>query len=282
MGVASGHNSAEPIAKIAEIHTSLEAVNAFDPLTADYGAYDNRSGIYSIMRYFAEGVYKPTRSSSSPDTNGEVTTTWTVVIPNGTDIYDNTQDPPVLLASHTVHVKGGGAYSGGTAQSAFENAWLNGLIPAAKYYVEQVGNAHADLIAEADAYHEQVTDQLTREYINHSRAQSTDGAPLDLTATPASHAGAIQFATSLHQYGQDTTAGGAAQVLEKLANTSTLGGQCMVAAMREGRNIARLQNANLGQDTQLNNATDAPQATLLSGKYTADEAIAALQRPIVG
>jgi hypothetical protein len=270
MGIASGHNSTEPINGITAIHQKLESAGALDPLTKDDGPNSKNTGIHKVIQYFASGTYGPTAVINTDSGSGDTSITWTVTIP-GTPLEGNPLGP----------VKGHGVYTGGTAQDAFSNAWHNGIIPELKNIVQDIATAYPDEAAQSNALTDQLGHQLAREYINHSRAQNTSGT-LDLTATPASHSTAIQFATSLHSYGTDTTDGGAAQVLEALANKNTLGGQAMIATMREGRNLQKLQNAGLIQDSQLNNANIPTQAPLLSGQYSVDEALAAIKQPLVG
>ena len=86
----------------------------------------------------------------------------------------------------------------------------------------------------------------------------------------------MQFAENLHRYGNDTAVGGVAQYLEGIAVTSSLGGQSVVAAMREGRNIVRLQAAGLADDTSFDQYGVQPQAELSSGQNTEQEALDSL------
>ena len=58
------------------------------------------------------------------------------------------------------------------------------------------------------------------------------------------------FVQNLPQYGRLTAEGDAAQFLENLADTATLGGQAIVGAMREGRNQERLNASGLYNNTQ--------------------------------
>jgi len=58
------------------------------------------------------------------------------------------------------------------------------------------------------------------------------------------------FVQNLPQYGLLTASGDAAQFLENLADTATLGGQAIVGTMREGRNQERLNAGGLYNNTQ--------------------------------
>ena len=59
------------------------------------------------------------------------------------------------------------------------------------------------------------------------------------------------FVQNLSQYGLLTAQGGAAEFLENLADTATLGGQAIIGAMREGRNQVRLNAGGLYNNTQI-------------------------------
>ena len=59
------------------------------------------------------------------------------------------------------------------------------------------------------------------------------------------------FVQNLPYYGLLTASGDAAEFLENIADTTTLGGQAIVGAMREGRNNARLSAASLYNTNQI-------------------------------
>ena len=59
----------------------------------------------------------------------------------------------------------------------------------------------------------------------------------------------LSFVQQLPIYGTQTSSCGPAYFLEQIANTSTLGGQAMVGAMREGKNNQCLGEARLNVDT---------------------------------
>jgi len=59
------------------------------------------------------------------------------------------------------------------------------------------------------------------------------------------------FVQNLPYYGQLTAEGDAAEFLENLADITTLGGQAIIGAMREGRNQARLNATGLYNTTQI-------------------------------
>jgi len=68
--------------------------------------------------------------------------------------------------------------------------------------------------------------------------------------------------------------GGASWFLESVASTSTLGGQAIVATMREARNQGRLQNAGIQTDIIVSSEGVEPQQSFTAGQYTVAEAVA--------
>jgi len=70
-----------------------------------------------------------------------------------------------------------------------------------------------------------------------------NGAPINKKTT-------LAFAENLHNYGVQTDKGGVVEILEAMA-VDNLGGNAIVAAMREGRNIAKLNAAGIKGDNQI-------------------------------
>jgi hypothetical protein len=84
----------------------------------------------------------------------------------------------------------------------------------------------------------------------------------------------LQLANSLHDYGTDDSDGGLAWIMENMADRTTLVGQAITAALREGRNIKRLTDAGIDVSMFLSAKTRVDErATLLDTTFTVDEAI---------
>jgi hypothetical protein len=140
-----------------------------------------------------------------------------------------------------------------------------GLVPATKTLIESFNsNETAQLVVRNSTRWNQ---QLAREYLNQSKADNAD-----LTAVQASDDVAINLATSLPELGLDTSEGGSAELLERIVNFNSIGGQSVIASMREGRNLARLAAANIQDDAPIDTTGVVTEGTLLSGQYTAAEA----------
>ena len=247
IGFAAGNNSAEAYAKTSDITAKLASLGALDRFTKDGGPSSSSTGMYKVIQYFIEGTYGP----------------FEVIIPStGESAWELTIPPGV---------KGAGKWEGADPNSVFQDAWINGIVPASVAQCQALYNEYPEECQQLNDLNAQFTEQLAREYINQQRARNTVD-PVDLTDTPKTNTAALQLATNLHTYGRDTSDGGTAQILESIANLDSYGGQTMIAAMREGRNIKRLEDAGLSQDTSLNDTLPEQPATLLPSQYTKAEA----------
>ena len=236
IGFAAGYNSAAPLKQNATLLQQLQDNGDFAVFTNDAGPTSSSTGLYYVIQYFCAGNYGPTEVTPG---------NWQVVIPSG--------------------VYGAGTYTGATSTAARENAWVNGLVPATKTLIESFNsNETAQLVVRNSTRWNQ---QLAREYLNQSKADNAD-----LTAVQASDDVAINLATSLPELGLDTGEGGSAELLERIVNFNSIGGQSVIASMREGRNLARLAAANIQDDAPIDTTGVATEGTLLSGQYTAAEA----------
>lgn len=82
------------------------------------------------------------------------------------------------------------------------------------------------------------------------------------------------FIAGLDQQGTDTQVGMSAQYLASVANTATQAGQAVVGCLREGRNNAALDAAQIGHDNNVSDqpTTQPPQADLGDADYTVAQA----------
>lgn len=80
--------------------------------------------------------------------------------------------------------------------------------------------------------------------------------------------------SSLHTYGQDTNQNSSAYFFEQIADVTTLSGQAIIGAMREGRNNTNMDVSRVQHDNTIPIAPTAvpPQAPLLDSQYTVPEA----------
>lgn len=227
IGFAAGYNSAAPITKNAQLLAEMDALGELSAITGSQGIYDT-------IEEFCAGTFGPVN-----------TPPWTVTI--------------------TAGYVGAGTYTGATSDDAFENAWVNGIVPGIKTILASfTSNTRAvEIMNNSERWNQ----QLAREYLNQTRLDN-----VDLASLPASDTNAIQLAQNLPTLGLDTTEGGAAELLERIVDYDSLGGQAIIAAMREGRNLQRLANANVEQDTSLDTDGVQDPAQLTTSQYTKSEA----------
>lgn len=231
IGFAAGFNSAAPITKNAQLLAEMNALGELSTITGSLGIYDT-------INEFCAGTFGPTEN---PPASGN----WEVVI--------------------TAGYVGAGTYTGASSAVVFEDAWVNGIVPAIKTIL--AGFTSNTRAVEIMTNSERWNQQLAREYLNQTRIDNAD-----LTAVRASDDVAINLALNLPNLGTDTSEGGAAEILERVVDFTSLGGQATIAAMREGRNLQRLADANIQQDAPIDTTGVEDPATLVTSTYTSLEA----------
>lgn len=177
--------------------------------------------------------------------------------------YDPT--PPAV----TPFVIPAGVYGAGTYATQTEA--FEGIIAAAKTLMQTFYNDNpgAQII---QRNFKRMQDQQAREKLIRAKIE------LDLTTVPSNTNNAVQLATNLPNYALDTSAGGPGELLERVMNFDSTGGQASVAAMREARNIDKLTAANIVQDGPIPTTPPANPGSLLSATYTVAEADAIIIR----
>lgn len=233
IGFAAGYNSAAPITKNAQLLQEMADAGELDDITGTQGIYDT-------INKFCAGDFGPT---GTPE---ESPTEWEVEIPVG-------------------YVGAGTYTSNESADAAFEDAWINGIVPGVKTIIASfASNSRA---IEIQANSKRWNEQLAREYLNQSKIDNAD-----LTAVRASEDVAINLALNLPNLGNDTAEGGTAEILERIVDFSSLGGQATIGAMREGRNLKRLADANIQQDAPLDTTGVQNPGNFVTSTYTAEQA----------
>jgi len=102
-----------------------------------------------------------------------------------------------------------------------------------------------------------------------------DAANIDYANLVANSFPAVKsFVDNLHEWGIQTEAGGPAEYLQAVAQTSNQTGQAIIGALREARNIAALSNAGVGLDSAIPAvpATPPQPGNLTNPNYTPAEA----------
>jgi hypothetical protein len=177
--------------------------------------------------------------------------------------YDPTA-PAVTPFVIPAGVYGAGTYV--TQTEAFE-----GIIAAAKTLMTSFYNANpgAQII---QRNFKRMQDQQAREKLIRTKMD------LDLDVVQSQDNNAIQLASNLPNYALDTTAGGASELLERVMNFSSTGGQAAVGAMREARNLDKLLSANIQVDAPISTTPPANPGEIASSTYTVAQADAIIVR----
>ena len=212
----------------------------YDDLVAQ-GAFDEFTqgqGIYQTIQTMCTGIW----TAEDPMTPGD----WYTTIPVG-------------WAAAGIY----GPFP--TAEESFEDAWLNGVIPFTALANVDIYNNYSNA---KEVYVNEITwqDQLGREYLNRQRMD------LVIDDIRPSNNTAISFAQSLPSYGTQTDFGGPAMWLERTIDSTSLGGQSVIAAMREGRNTKRLSQAGLQQDGPISTEGLEYPGSLTPNQYDEQEA----------
>lgn len=221
IGTAAGVTINEQLPVMTNVVSTLSNIGALDSLTGNGGTPTSvNNGVYTVMSYCLAGVY------------------------NNYDMGGNLIDTTIPAG-----LPGAGTY-------ANENeAFGNGLIPAASNAISSIASAYADLAAQANDAANAMGQQLNLNVINCTAAGIDIGNVVNdlgnanLIANSVSTS--LGLASRLHGIGTDITANGTAQFFEAVADTSNLTGQAVIASMREGRNIAVLNAVGIQLDTQL-------------------------------
>jgi len=189
---------------------------------------------------------------------------------NLTTIYTRMQD--------TVNSVYGNAVAGpvtipaGFAAGVYANAdvaFSTGLIPNAVIEIANIVTANptqtSSLNTAFDTMAQKIiseTNNLTLATIDISELNTEDRSPV------------MSFVETLPTYGVNKEQNGPAYFLEQVADLTTLGGQAIVGCLREGQNLAVLNNIGIGVDTNIPSETNSPNpvANLIPATYTESQA----------
>ena len=123
-----------------------------------------------------------------------------------------------------------------------------------------IANANAEIASINSVYPSQVATMNTAwTYMANLMNLSykyTDQAGVDYFNLQGDTNSTYSFAQNLPYYGLLTASGDAVEFLQNLADTTVLGGQAIVGAMREGRNNVRLSTARMYNTNQVPSTPD--------------------------
>lgn len=241
IGVAAGVNMTDQLPTVTNVVSTLSSIGALNSLMANTGNPASASN----------GIY----------------TQMSYCLGNA---YGNA---PVTIPA-TVYWAGG-------SFTDLDDAFGNGLIPAANSAISNIAAAYPTETTESNSATDVMAQQLV---INQNNlvlagidvANVVIGDFANANIVSNQQSASLGLATRLHDIGLDVSEGGAAQFFEQVANTTNITGQAVIASMREGRNIAVLNAVGIVLDTQLSdvNANTPIANNLSSAQYTAQQATA--------
>jgi hypothetical protein len=174
-------------------------------------------------------------------------------------VYGNAVTGPVTIPA---------GYAAGTYANA-DVAFSTALIPNAVIEIGNVVTAYptqtTSLNSEFNTMAQKIiteNENLTLATINIAELTTTDRGPV------------MSFVESLPQYGVNKEQNGPTWFLEQVADITTLGGQAIVACLREGQNLAVLNNVGIGVDTSIPSESSSPNpvANLIPATYNESQA----------
>jgi hypothetical protein len=234
IGTPTGWVHNEALANTTSILTAMTSAGAFTTLT------NPTTGVYTIMENTIAGDYTTFTPGIDPDPG-----TYTVTIPGG--------------------LPGAGSYSSFPETAAVQLAFTNGLTPAMLSAVATIISNNSANVAQTNTDFNNMAAQIVLENTDLALA-GVVLADLVVGQQPFS------LVTGLPSDGRDTTEGGAAYVMQSLANVNSIGGQAIISTMREARNQDRLSSAGITTDIIVSDELAEPQADLGTSQYTVAQA----------
>lgn len=233
-----------PVEKFSQVVTNLETVNGLTGVNGSNGTPVN-SSVTNALTYIAFGS----------GTNGTYLATDFFGAMTGLNYnYSKIQTLILQLQSSNLatiytnifnKLSGAGPY----------NTDLTTFINQANTEITNIRNANSAAATELNTLWSQIGTNLVKESVCR-----TEALPANATSTQTS---IISFVDNINFYALDTQQYQSAAVLEAIANTTILGGQSLIALMREIRNANRLGLCGLELDNNISNSqTVTPQTTI--------------------
>jgi hypothetical protein len=174
-------------------------------------------------------------------------------------VYGNAVAGPVTIPAGYA----AGVYA--NADIAFSTALISNAVVEIGNIVIAYPTETTSLNTEFDTMAQKIiteTDNLTLATINIAELNTDDRSPV------------MSFVESLPEYGINKEQNGPTWFLEQVSDLNTLGGQAIVGCLREGQNLAVLNNVGIGVDTSIPSESSSPNpvANLIPSTYTESQA----------
>lgn len=196
-----------------EFTEAANTINNMQAANALYYLSDTSLGVYTVMQNTLNGDYGNVIDPGPP-------VVMDIIIPGG--------------------LPGAGTYANLNA------AFSTGLIPAAANLIANVVAANPANVTSLNSNFSIMAAHLAAEQTNLALAQVNFA---DISGNNRS--AVMGLGSSLQQIGKDIAPQGQAEFFSAIANTQNIYGQAIISSFREGRNIAALNNAGIGTDTQI-------------------------------
>jgi hypothetical protein len=181
-----------------------------------------------------------------------------IVIPAGPaqGTYEAVYDPP-------------GNVEGNLILTAAYVAFGNALIPNAQSFIISVVSSNPSSVDSLNRDWDSMAEQLIKESNNLANASIVVE---DLI--PDQRTSILGFIQNLPTYGLDTGVDGASEFLNQVADKNTIGGQSIIGSLRQGRNVAVLDIAGIGNDIYIPETFKElpPQSNIAPVEFTPSEA----------
>ncbi len=242
IGIASGYNIVAPIQQNRELFLELESAGVFLPFTKKGGPEDPSIGFFQVIEHVLNNEYTTVQTTGG-------------------------QEPEIISVTITIPsgVKGEGEYVKDTFGEAFNSAWFNGIYPELVAATKAIVNNNPETANTIIENTKRWQIHRAREKLNRDRLIEPNFYDL-----PHSREDSLRFAQQLPQRALDITVGGAGQLLEGIADRSTEGGQALISALREGRNIDRLESIGISTRS-INSPPEGDSIKFETSKYSVDE-----------
>jgi len=200
-----------------EFTAAANTINNMQAANTLYYLSDSTDGVFTVMQNTLDGDYGNVIDPGPP-------VIIDIVIPGG--------------------LPGAGTYANLNA------AFSTGLIPAAANLIANVVTANPGNVTSLNSNFSNMAAQLSAETTNLALAQVNFA---DITGN--SRSSVMSLASNLQQIGKDVAPQGQAEFFTAIANTQNIYGQAIESSFREGRNIAALNDAGIGMDSQISGSS---------------------------
>lgn len=192
------------------------------------------------------------------------------------------QAPPIatlpVSASGAVSTSGVNVPAGTVGWQAPMNAVVQAYIDQANLEIAAIQTAQPKLTQLLQTYWNILGAQLTSE--QRARAMAIAPVPIPKDDFQNPYPAMIQtFVDSIPTYAQDTLPNMSAQTLENISDLSIVGGQSIVAMMRQERNQVRLQDAGIELDNNISDQLSPTESRLLTTNGTSPTAVTGIASP---